>query len=92
MPSIKLRESKESEVEIKKELSAPASPFYPDYIEDIEYNDEDDDEDYDKFYKNYVPLTGLKQAKRRKKFKQSVYWKLMKPEFMWYCQKYILWI
>lgn len=73
MPSIKLRESKESEVEIKKELSAPASPFYPDYIEDIEYNDEDDDEDYDKFYKNYVPFTGLKQAKRRKKFKQSVY-------------------
>lgn len=73
MPSIKLRESKESEVEIKKELSAPASPFYPDYTEDIEYNDEDDDEDYDKFYKNYIPFTGLKQAKRRKKFKQSVY-------------------
>lgn len=65
MPSIKLRESKESEIEIKKELSSPASPFYPDYEEDIEYND--DEEDYEHFYKTYVPFTGLKQAQRRKK-------------------------
>ncbi|XP_061187650.1 uncharacterized protein LOC133195741 [Saccostrea echinata] len=72
MPSIKLRESKETEIEIKKELSAPALPFYPDFEEDIDYND-DDDEDYDNFYGNYVPFTGLKQAKKRKKFKQSVY-------------------
>lgn len=71
MPSIKLRESKETEVEIKKELSSPASPFYPDYIEDIEYND-DEDEDYEKLYEDYVPFTGIKQAKKRRKFKQCV--------------------
>lgn len=60
MFSIKLRESKELEVEIKKEFFVFVLLFYFDYIEDIEYNDEDDDEDYDKFYKNYVFFIGLK--------------------------------
>jgi hypothetical protein len=70
MPSIKLRESKESEIEIKKEFTSPASPFYPDYEEDIDYNDDDED-DYEQFYKSYVPFTGLKQAQKRRKVKPS---------------------
>ncbi|KAK3104028.1 hypothetical protein FSP39_023765 [Pinctada imbricata] len=60
-PSIKLRESKDSEKEINS-----TTPFYPDHEEE-EYDDEDLDEDYGSdIWKSYVPFTGYREAKKRR--------------------------